>query len=464
MADLRDFESDLKKMLTRLERKAVFSEVLGQRIVGDGVRINQRETTPSTRPRLHGAAIRAWSGSRWVESATSDFGPMGCVAAVEGIERGLQSDQSRGPPPGPSATGVQEMMTRPAHPVPDLGLEGMISLGRDVLGWATQVPGVQDAEIQLGWDDEERLYLNSVGARCYQRRTRVRAGVAPIAIENGNVQYDFLARGATGGREVFDFLSEAGVKTAAEDSLALLKAGTPPAGEMAVLLDPGVAGTFAHESFGHGTEADQFVRDRSYLKPVLGSMVGPEILTIVDNGALPTGWGSIYFDDEGNPGQRTALVEKGRFVGALHDRETAAILHARPTGNTRRSDFLSRPFVRMTNTYTEPGDWTLDELLAEMKDGILLEHATSGIEDPLGGQMQLKVKKGHRVEHGERSGLVSSMALSGKVLDFLKAIRGVSQASDFRIEPGFCGKGHTDYIPAGTGGTYLLSRAVVGPG
>jgi TldD protein len=463
MADLRDFESDLKRMLTRLEKRAVFSEVLGQRIVGEGLRINRRETTPSTRPRLHGAAIRAWSGSRWVESATSDFGPKGCEAAVEGIERALETDKGRSPPPGPSATGVQEMMTRPVHPVSDLGIEGMISLGRDVLGWATQVPGIIDAEVQFGWDDEERLYLNSVGARCYQRRTRVRAITAPLAMENGKVEYDFWSKGGSGGTEWFDSFTEANIKALAGDSLALLKAETAPAGEMAVLLDPGVAGTFAHESFGHGTEADQFVRDRSYLKPVLGSMVGPELLSIVDNGAHPTGWGSIYFDDEGNPGQRTVLVDKGRFAGALHDRETAAVLHAHPTGNTRRSDFLSRPFVRMTNTYTEPGDWTLEELLEDMKDGVLLERATSGIEDPLGGQMQLKVKRGHRVENGEQAGLVSSMALSGKVLEFLKAIRGVSRASDFVIDPGYCGKGHTDYIPAGTGGTYLLSRAVVGP-
>ena len=43
----------------------------------------------------------------------------------------------------------------------------------------------------------------------------------------------------------------------------------------------------AHESFGHGTEADQFVRDRSYLKPLLGQTVGPDFLTIVDDGVYP---------------------------------------------------------------------------------------------------------------------------------------------------------------------------------
>jgi len=282
-------------------------------------------------------------------------------------------------------------------------------------------------------------------------------------VEAGKVEADFISEGGVGGVEMLDFLTEENVKAVAQSARELLTAGAPPTGTMTVLLDPGVAGIFAHESFGHGTEADQFVRDRSYLKPLLGQPVGPDFLTIVDNGAYPGGWGTIPFDDEGNPGQRTVLVERGRFVGALHDRETASVLDSQPTGNSRRSDIVSRPFVRMTNTYVEPGDWTFEELLKEAKNGVILERATSGIEDPLGGQMQLKVKKGHLIENGEQKGLVSSMALSGRVLDFLQGIRGMSGSKDFSISPGTCGKGHSDYLPTGTGGTYLLSTAVVGP-
>ncbi|EQD72557.1 peptidase U62 modulator of DNA gyrase, partial [mine drainage metagenome] len=145
------------------------------------------------------------------------------------------------------------------------------------------------------------------------------------------------AKGGVGGVERLDFLTEANVKEVAESARALLTAPAPPSGVVPVVLDPGVTGIFAHESFGHGTEADQFVRDRSYLKPILGQTVGPDFLTIVDNGAYPGGWGSIYFDDEGHYGQRTVLIDKGTFVGALHDRETAAAMHATPTGNTRRA-------------------------------------------------------------------------------------------------------------------------------
>lgn len=463
MTTLRDSESELDHLLSRLQRRTTFAEVLAQSTRGQQISVDRQRTRPESDPRIEGAAVRVWDGTRWVESATSNLSRAGVDVVAEAVERALRGTSVRSEPPGRAASTVASARTDPAHPLSALGMEEMIRLATEIRGWATQVPSIREAQVRLGWQDEERFYLNTAGARCYQLVSRVHGTMAAIAVESGNVQFDFLGDGGVGGVEKLALLTEPGVKACAESARALLTAEAPPTGETTVLLDPGVAGMFAHESFGHGTEADQFVRDRSYLKPILGQAVGPEFLTIVDNGAYPGGWGTIYFDDEGNPGQRTVLVDHGRFVGALHDRETAAKLHAQPSGNTRRSDFLSRPFVRMTNTYVEPGDWTKEELVQEAKQGIVLERGTSGIEDPLGGQMQLKVRKGHKIEHGELTGLVTSMALSGRVLDFLRAIRGVGNQKDFAIDPGFCGKGHSDIIPAGSGGPYLLSTAIVGP-
>jgi TldD protein len=412
---------------------------------------------------MQGAVFRAWGNGRWVEAATSALDGPSVNAAAEALARTLERSGSNADPPGLSATARHEWVDRPTHPITTMDTTERIALARDVLGWAMQVPGVRECQVILGWSAEERFYLNSAGARTYRRLDRIRGGVIPLASENGRTEFDFLGRGGIGGREVLDFLTEDTVAETARNATALFHATTPPTGEMEVLLDPSNAGTFAHESFGHGTEADQFLRDRSYLKPLLGATVGPPFLSIADDGAYPGGWGTIFSDDEGHPCQKTLLVDHGKFVGALHDRETAAAFHVSATGNTRRSDFLSRAFVRMTNTYVEPGDWTFEELVRETKHGVLLQRATSGIEDPQGGQMQLKVKKGRRIENGQLGELVTSMALSGKVLDFMKAIRGISRKSDFAIDPGYCGKGQSDLLPAGTGGTYLLSTAVVGP-
>jgi TldD protein len=463
MTDLRSAEADLKHALNRIESRTRFAEVMAERKTGEGFMMESKSTTPTIEPRLQGAVFRAWGGARWVEVATSSLDAASLGIAIGSIEVELSRVTGQSPPPGESSTTVGEWSTETAHPMRALGAEEMVKLGREIRTWATAVPGIKDTRVAIAWEENERLYLNTAGARCFQNLKLVRGSVAPMAIENGKVEFDYLSEGGLGGRERLDFLTEEKVTEVARDARALLHAKSAPTGMMNVLLDPGVAGLFAHESFGHGTEADQFVRDRSYLKPLLGQMVGPEYLTLVDNGAHPTGWGSIYYDDEGHPAQRTELIKDGRFVGALHDRETAAVLHARPTGNTRRADFLSRAFVRMTNTYVEPQDWAFEELVAEAKDGVILEHGTSGIEDPQGGQMQFKVKKGHRIEHGKVTELVSSMALSGSVLEFLKSIRGIGDKKGFEISPGYCGKGHTDLLTSGTGGAYLLSRAIVGP-
>lgn len=463
MSDLRDHEAEVARVLTRLGKSVPFADVMAEASVGGSVRLDTKATSPTVEPRVQGAVFRVWDGARWVESATSAFDLRTLESAAEALERAAKKSGRHAPPPGVPSTLRGEWTTKSAHPMRDVPVEELVSLARDARDWARSAPSVIDAQVGVGWEDNERLYLNTAGARCYQRLSRTRSGMAVIAMENGRVEFDFDGEGRVGGREVLAFLTEERAKEIAASAKAMLGAAAPPAGELTVVLDPGVSGLFAHESFGHGTEADQFVRDRSYLKPILGQQVGPEFLSIIDDGSFESGWGQIYCDDEGNPAHRTTLVDRGRFVGALHDRETAAVLGATPTGNTRRSDFLSRAFVRMTNTFVEPQDWSLEELLAEAKNGVLLERGTSGIEDPMGGQMQLKVKRGRLIENGRLTRLVGSMALSGKVLDFLKATRAVGRADQVKIESGFCGKGHTDLLPVGSGGAHLLSTAIVGP-
>ncbi len=463
MSELLDSEDRLRGALRRIERHTPFAEIVAERSLGDSVRLDRTSVSPRVFPRLEGAAFRAWAGDHWAEAASTGLLAEPIDRAANALIGLLAEGAGARPPPGEPTGGEASYTTAPPRPMEDLSIEDRINLARDWYAWATTVPGVPNTTVSLGFFSDERLYLNTAAARRHQRVSRVFASVVPIAIEGGRVQYDALVRGAIGGREVLDEITEERVHDVARSARAMLGAESPPTGPITVLMDPSTTGTFAHESFGHGTEADQFVRERSYLRPILGSMVGPEFLTIADDGAYPGGWGGIYFDDEGCRSQRNLLVDHGRFTGVLHDRVSAALLGGTPTGNARRADFLSREFVRMTNTYVEPGDWGLEELVKEAKDGVLLERCTSGIEDPLGGQMQIKVLRGHRIEHGELTTLVSSMALSGRVLDVLRSVRGVGRADAFELDPGFCGKGHSDMLPAGTGGSYMLTSAAVGP-
>ncbi len=463
MEPVESSEAELAKGLQELEPRTRYAEVMAEATGGTGLRHDRTATTLQQLPRMRGAVYRAWDGAGWIEAATGDLSTAGVRKVVGTLARRLASPKGNDAPPGAPAEGRAESRPKARRPMSAFSLEDRVALAKAMFGWGTSVAGIQNTIVNLTNAHDERLFLSTVGTRRLQVVDRASATAAPVAMEGGRVEFDYAVHGGEGGAELLDALGEATVVAAAKQAKALLTAKAPPTGRTTVLLDPGTTGTFAHESFGHGTEADQLLRDRSYLKPLLGSEVGPDCLTIVDDGSRPGDFGSVAYDDEGFPSQRTVLVDRGRFVEVLHDRESAAAMGRRPTGNCRRADFLSRPFVRMTNTLVEPSDWSFEELVKEAGDGVLLESWVSGIEDPLGGQMQIKVRRGRRIEKGELTDQLSSMALSGRVLDFLRSIQGISRGAEMQIQPGFCGKGHTDMLPTGTGGAYLLARAIVGP-
>ena len=118
----------------------------------------------------------------------------------------------------------------------------------------------------------------------------------------------------------------------------------------------------------------------------------------------------------------------------------------------------------MTNTYFEAGDWKLEEMIEELKYGVMLIRGYFGMEDPIAGGMQVTSKKGYLIENGEKSQLLSAITLSGYVLEVLKSIDAVGKGP-VQYHGGSCGKGHEDFVPVTTGGPYLRAQtAVVSPG
>jgi TldD protein len=225
-----------------------------------------------------------------------------------------------------------------------------------------------------------------------------------------------------------------------------------------------MTGTFAHESFGHGCEADQIVRKRSYIVPYFGRRMGFDKLNICDDATIAGGYGSYLFDDEGIKGRKTYILRNGVLEGYLHERFSASLMKADPTGNGRRESFLRKLFVRMTNTYVEPGDHSLDEMIEGISDGVMLVHSVSGMEDPLAGGMELKSKKGYVIEKGKIGRVLSALTVTENVPDFIASIDAVGRKEQFETERGTCGKGYEDYVPVGDGGVYIRAKAVVGQG
>jgi len=149
-------------------------------------------------------------------------------------------------------------------------------------------------------------------------------------------------------------------------------------GRYNVILSPIASGIFAHESFGHKSEADFMVGDETMKKEwTIGKKVGSPILSICDGGDHRDGE-DVPFDDEGNIKKETFLIKNGILAGRLHSGATAADLDEEITGNARAINFEYEPIVRMTTTYIKPGDISLDELFKKVKNGIYVEKLNHG--------------------------------------------------------------------------------------
>ncbi|MFW9909317.1 MAG: TldD/PmbA family protein [Candidatus Thorarchaeota archaeon] len=315
------------------------------------------------------------------------------------------------------------------------------------------------------YGDRKDIYrlANSEGTRLEWDEIRIRTFVNPVAKDEFKIQYDYSVKDALAGYEFVrgmnpnEYASEC-----AQNALDLLKAAKPPSGEITAVVDGNIAGTIAHEVCGHASEADEVVKNRSFLSNMVGVKVGTESVSMIDDGTIPGLRGSMPFDSEGTPSSRTTIIDRGVFSGYMQTLETAAIMGVKPTGNGRSQDYNRRIFARMTNTFFDTGDWRNEEIIEDTRDGIYILKTHSGMEDVVGGGVQCTSLKGYIIKNGELSQLVRSLSITGRVLDILKTVDAVGDKLDF--SGGTCGKGEEDYIPITSGGPHMRMQLVVGGG
>ncbi len=345
-------------------------------------------------------------------------------------------------------------------------LEEKIELVRDLYAW---LKGFDERIVNAGvrYRDEivEKCFMNTEGSELYYRAPLIRLVLVSFAKLGKNVQVDHMAHGGFGlGYEFIDHLDlDEECRSVSKGAVELLDAERAPSGKLPVVLDAEMAGLIAHESFGHGLEADQVLRNRSFLSNMLGKRVASNSVTIVDNSSYESAYGSYPFDDEGIRSRKNILVERGILKSFLHSRETASSFNVRSTGNGRAESFSHKILVRMSNTYFEKEEWKLEEMLEDIDYGVYLVKGSHGMEDPLGGGLQISSVKGFLIEHGELTKPLRSISLSGNVLELLRNVDAVGK--DFKLDSGTCGKGFEDFVRVTSGGPSIrVKEAIVGGG
>lgn len=238
-----------------------------------------------------------------------------------------------------------------------------------------------------------------------------------------------------------------------ESESFLLNAKSVEAGVYPVILSPHVAGVFAHESFGHKSEADFMIGDETMKKEwALGKKVGAEILSIYDSG-LEAGSGYAPFDDEGTRASKTYLIKNGVLTGRLHSATTATELQEEVTGNARAINCEYEPIVRMTSTIIEAGTLKKEELFARVKHGYFIKTYKHG-----SGMSTFTIAPNlaYEIVDGKIGDPVKIAVISGNVFETLNLIDGLSDRSEI-ISSAFGGCGKMEQFPLSIsdGGPYV---------
>ncbi|HBJ39588.1 MAG TPA: metalloprotease TldD [Hyphomonas sp.] len=367
-------------------------------------------------------------------------------------KRGYSGHLATGPTP------TNRRLYDPIDPTsaPDFSLKtGLLA---EIDAWARAYdPRVVQVSVSLAGSHKEIDIVRPDGAVFSEVRPLVRLNVSVTLEENGRRE---SAGAGAGGRAAYeDWIQpdrwKAMVQRAVKKASVNLQSIPTPAGQMEVVLGPGWPAVLLHEAVGHGLEGDFNRKGTSVYSGRIGEQVAAKGVTIIDDGSIERRRGSLSFDDEGTPTQKTVLIEDGILKGYMQDRMNARLMGQAPTGNGRRESYAHTPMPRMTNTYMRGGSDDPAELLSRMDDGIYATSFGGGQVDIVSGKFVFACTEAYKVEKGKVVAPIKGATLIGDGPTVLTKVRGIGNDMALDEGVGMCGKGGQS-VPAGVGQPTLL--------
>ncbi len=312
-------------------------------------------------------------------------------------------------------------------------------------------PRVVQVMASLAGEYEAILVARSDGLIAADVRPLVRLSLHVIVEEAGRREQ---GSAGGGGRCDYAYFTEAIVDDyaarAVDQALLNLGAREAPAGNMTVVLGHGWPGILLHEAIGHGLEGDFNRKGTSAFAGRVGQRVAAPGVTVIDDGSIERRRGSLNIDDEGNPTQRTVLIEDGILKGYMQDRLNARLMNVSSTGNGRRESFAHLPMPRMTNTIMLAGQHDAEEIIASVKDGLYAVNFGGGQVDITSGKFVFSAAEAWKIENGKLAYPVRGATLIGNGPDALTRVSMIG--SDMALDPGVgtCGKDGQS-VPVGVG-------------
>ena len=320
-------------------------------------------------------------------------------------------------------------------------------------------------QCDMYWSDDEKdiIVANSDGLWIADSQTMLRVFARVLASHKGVSRSGSAGGGGRIGMEYFENCSaDDFAREAARVAVIQLEAIPAPAGCMPVVIRNGWGGVLFHESVGHGLEADFIRKNTSIFAGRVGEKVATDLCTLVDDATLPNRRGTNNIDDEGTPGRRKVLIEKGVLKGFMTDRLNAGLLGLPLTGNGRRESYHDYPVPRMTNFFMEAGDSDPEEIIRSVDHGVYAASFSGGQVDITNGNFTFSITEGYLIEKGKVSTPIRGATLIGNGPDSLTKV--VMVGCDLELDRGVgtCGK-NGQSVPTTVGmPTVKISEMTVG--
>ena len=240
--------------------------------------------------------------------------------------------------------------------------------------------------------------------------------VQPVAVSDGHMQRDYWYTRARHLARLQD-AAEVG-RRAATRAVRRLGGRRVPTQEAPVVFEPEVAASLLRHLAG-AVVGQSLYRGTSFLLGRLGERIASDLVTVVDDGRLPSGHGSRPFDAEGLPTRRTTVVDQGRLASYLLDTYSARRLDLASTGNASRA-VGDAPSAAPTNLYVAAGTTPPESIIASIDRGLLVTGDYS------------RGAAGLWIEHGELAYPVEEITIAGNLLDMFRDIELVGDDLEFR--------------------------------
>jgi PmbA protein len=280
-----------------------------------------------------------------------------------------------------------------------------------------------------GFDSAARALImaNSLGFVGAYESTACSLATIPVAAENGHMQRDFWYD----NKRTFGKLEspESIGQRAAQRTLRKLGARKVKTQQVPVIFDPLTSASLVSNIL-QAVSGDAIVRKSSFLVGKLGEKIGCELLTIVDDGRMPSALGSRPFDTDGLPTRRTVVIERGELMSYLLNTYTARKLHLKSTGNATRGP-STPPGVASNNLFIEAGKHSPAEIIRSVKNGFYVTELIGFGVNIVTGDYS-RGASGIWIENGELTFPVEEVTIAGNLKEMLKQIEMVGNDLEFR--------------------------------